>query len=489
MCERIFKLFLFLTGYGILPSLHAQYVYLFDSPQISPIPLTILDNPLASKTKSLDPHQTDRSLVKFGMGEEMDQSNQPLDLPKIEHPTAHEIFYSATYNLTDDNSSLPFDFVQSLLSVAEEPYRNPPSQVLEDGVLSKIEKFLEDFFIFEANASNSSAYAMEKNNYSESLANESLFQFPIPRTELISIYPAVGPSRKDQSDDGHIPQDSKLHFNPISLVHPYPIFASPKNQPLFSFNPFQQNSFEPLDSSTSFIVLEKQIPNPRHIRSSRQRRANWNYPSIYSWEINDFDPSNTSANPIGAFSSDQNLTAFTPLYPTIDPPLLEYNPPGSGNVQQISVKLSIEANDGIGSLAVLAYGMTGGNALNDYTGTSGFHFMTATDWDDVNGDVTEHFTLETSGIDAWLNGFDGYNESTDLWGIHKDGDDFYLTYEFSNLNFSPVPEPSTYFMTGALFCLIGCNRTSRQSAKRLSIALLKKFTEKSKHFPIKEQIP
>ena len=93
--------------------------------------------------------------------------------------------------------------------------------------------------------------------------------------------------------------------------------------------------------------------------------------------------------------------------------------------------------------------------------------MTATDWDDVNGDVTEHFTLTTTGIDAWLNGFDGYNEPTDLWGVYKNGDDFYLTYEFSNLNFTPVPEPSTYFMTGALFCFIGCNKASRNTFKSL----------------------
>jgi hypothetical protein len=485
MCKRIFKLFLFLTGYGILPSLHAQYVYLFDSPQISPTPLTILDNPLASKTKPLDPHQTDTSLVKFGMVEEMDQSNQPLDLPKIEHPTAHEIFYSATYDLTDDNSSLPFDFVQSLLSVAEEPYRNPPSQVLEDGVLSKIEKFLEDFFIFEANASNSSAYAMEKNNYSESLPNGSLFQFPVHGTELISIYSTGGPSGKDQFDDGHIPQDSKLNFNPISLVHPYPIFASPKNQPLFSFNPFQQNSFEPLDTSTSFMVQGEEGSNPRHIRSNRQRRAAWNSANTYTWEINDFNPTNTSANPVGVISKpfDENLTSF------------ETDPTDA------SIFLEIFANGGVGSLAVLAYGMTGGNALNDYAEDDGFKIMTATGWDADNNasnpdslDVSTYFSLKTEEIDyatgspinEWLNGYPTYDN---LWGVWKEGDDFYLTYKFSNLNFSPVPEPSTYFMTGALFCLIGCNRTSRQSARRLTDALFKKFTEKFKHSPNKEQIP
>jgi len=31
--------------------------------------------------------------------------------------------------------------------------------------------------------------------------------------------------------------------------------------------------------------------------------------------------------------------------------------------------------------------------------------------------------------------------------------------------YSAVPEPSTYFMTGALFCFIGCNRSSRNTIK------------------------
>jgi len=122
--------------------------------------------------------------------------------------------------------------------------------------------------------------------------------------------------------------------------------------------------------------------------------------------------------------------------------------------------------------------------MNDYLGNNGFHFMTATGWD-ANGTVTSKFSLETSGVDQWLNGYD----SSTAWGVHKAGNEFYLTYEFSNLNFSPVPEPSTYFMTGALFCLIGCNRTSSQSARRLTYALFKKFIEKFKHSPNKEQIP
>ena len=282
--------------------------------------------------------------------------------------------------------------------------------------------------------------------------------------ESLSYFPPIDPFAKPQNIKiSNLEEKSRKEVKPFLAKYPAFTILS-HSSGLHDFDIFSLNSQEIQsdEEAESFEIF---------VQNSRLRRADWNYSRVYSWEINDFDPSNRSANPIGAISSnptpDQNLTAFNPLYPSIEPKLYEENPPDSGNFEQISVKLSIEANDGIDSLSVLAYGMTAGNALNDYTGTNGFHFMTATDWDDVNGDVTEHFTLTTTGIDAWLNGFDGYNEPTDLWGVYKNGDDFYLTYEFSNLNFTPVPEPSTYFMTGALFCFIGCNRASRNAFKSL----------------------
>ena len=48
-------------------------------------------------------------------------------------------------------------------------------------------------------------------------------------------------------------------------------------------------------------------------------------------------------------------------------------------------------------MAVLAYGMTGGNALNDYNTTNGFLFVTAPGCNGVNNDVTNYFELTTNG--------------------------------------------------------------------------------------------
>ena len=93
--------------------------------------------------------------------------------------------------------------------------------------------------------------------------------------------------------------------------------------------------------------------------------------------------------------------------------------------------------------------------------------MTATGYTESTGDVSHDFAISIygegggTGIGEWLNGYD----SQAAWGVYYDNTDnyFYLTYEYSNLNFSPVPEPSTYFMTGTLLCFIACNRQSRKS--------------------------
>ena len=249
------------------------------------------------------------------------------------------------------------------------------------------------------------------------------------------------------SKDSHLKEQN---FKLQNLFHGYPQFLPKYNSvPEFYYDIFSSSPLEPIARLENNEALTSEtLEDPvNSIQSSRQRRANWVPGTTYHWEIDDFTPGADSK-----LNEPDNFTAF----------------PSNGQ----KFNLSIIANDGIDSLAVLAYGMTGGNALNDYTGTSGFNFLTLESWG-VSGDVTSSFNLITSGsgghtgIDAWLNGFDGYTQPTDLWGVHKDGNELYLTYEFSNLNFSPVPEPSTYFMTGALFCLIACNRESRRSIKKL----------------------
>ena len=260
-------------------------------------------------------------------------------------------------------------------------------------------------------------------------------------------------------------------FKLQNLFHNYPQFLPKSNSaPAFYYDIFSSNPLEPIvrlenNQALTTETLEDPVTS---IQSSRQRRADWVTGTTYNWEIDDFTPGADSK-----LNQPDNFTA----YPS--------------NSQKFN--LSIIANDGVDSLAVLAYGMTGGNALNDYTGTSGFNFLTISGWG-ASGDVTSSFNLTTSGsgghtgIDAWLNGFDGYNQPTDLWGVHKNGNELYLTYEFSNLNFSPVPEPSTYIMTGALFCLIACNRESRRSIKKLVSLFYSRHSRKENPTEIENQV-
>jgi hypothetical protein len=260
-------------------------------------------------------------------------------------------------------------------------------------------------------------------------------------------------------------------FKIQTFFYDYPQFLPKSNSaPAFYYDIFSSSTLEPIArlENKEALIYETLEDPVNSIQSSRQRRNNWATGNTYEWEIDDFSP--------GADFKLNEPTNFA----TAPSSIQKFN-------------LSIIANGGIDSLAVMAYGMTGGNALNDYAGTSGFNFLTATGWD-ASGDVTNSFNLITSGsggntgIDAWLNGFDGYTQPTDLWGVHKNGNELYLTYEFSNLNFTPVPEPSTYFMTGALFCLIGCNRTSRRSLKKFIFHFFKKTSTKENCTEVENQV-
>ena len=245
------------------------------------------------------------------------------------------------------------------------------------------------------------------------------------------------------------PENSSRFLSYRDVMSPYPRYSE-ITSPFASskYNIFENNfekTFGLPDSPEKAVEIATSIETTV-MRSTRQRRSDWNSSLTYTWEMDDFDPTATHAK--------LGVTNFN----------------GGSPDSNLRFQLEISANDGLGSLAVLAYGTTGGNAMNDYTESNGFHFMTATNWSG-NGDYTHNFTITTSnlgggdtGIDSWLNGFDNFDQ-TNLWGVWKNNNHFYLTYNFSSLNYSPVPEPSTYFMTGALFCLIGFNRSSRNALK------------------------
>jgi hypothetical protein len=360
----------------------------------------------------------------------------------------------------------------------------------EENLVPQISAFLEDFIKIRGSSFSYFTLPAERFHYDTadliSLSHDYRYALTDQLLSHADSFFYHGPvvSVSNKTKEFSEVDSSVFSFRPESLHTHYPNFSFIRYSPSkFTFNAFLEDPFVPIPLETQFVKKEvKTEGTAKYIKSNRQRRNSWVF-DYYKWEINDFDPTNKNSNLLGAIGLlEGNLTNFDNGMPNPD--------------ANETIYLEIIANDGIDSLDVLAYGMTGGNALNDYTGNNGFHFMTATGWGNSETDVTSYFNLITTpdsgsgdtGIDAWLNGFDGYNQPTDLWGVYRDGDKFYLTYEFSNLNFSPVPEPSTYFMTGALFCLIGLNRTSRNSIKKLLYLLLVKFSRNYNAREVKKNV-
>jgi len=87
----------------------------------------------------------------------------------------------------------------------------------------------------------------------------------------------------------------------------------------------------------------------------------------------------------------------------------------------------------------------------------------------ITGTLPSSITIDASAVKYYMNWHYGDWDisTTDVSANHYD-----LVY------YSAVPEPSTYFMTGALFCLIGYNRVSRLAAKRICKRTLEKIFNK-----------
>ena len=81
---------------------------------------------------------------------------------------------------------------------------------------------------------------------------------------------------------------------------------------------------------------------------------------------------------------------------------------------------------------------------------------TYNDFMKITGTLPSSITIDASAVKYYMNWHYGDWDisTTDVSANHYD-----LVY------YSAVPEPSTYFMTGILFCFIGCNRSTRNTIK------------------------
>ena len=474
MCLNLCR-FLLILGLAIasIPS-HAQYVHSIKNRSIE----------LLEKEINAEPYRTFKTNF---LSKEIDLTNYQVGLSKIErasrkdykYPSHSEIPLVSPYQKEiirgkfGGGQSVSYEYASQSgfhsLRKSNKKSDQPFESLEKHSYAARTSIFLENLKINKSSFLNETNLPLYGHSFQSSTEFYGAYDynslhtnnyFSDAGTAIYEIYPDLDEQKKVFEKS----TDQVNFFHERSLFSQYPDFSFlPLNPPKFLFDIFSLNALIPLPQNENIVTSEdKTYYTTNYPRDKRQRRANWIAGNTYSWEINDFNSSNSSDNPKltepSNFVSAPNTTT-------------QFN-------------LNVIANDGIDSLSVLAYGTTGGNAQNDYIGSQGFLFLSASGWTGNDGDVTSFFNLNSSssggntGIDEWLNGFDGYTKATDLWGVYKAGDNFYLTYEFSNLNFSPVPEPSTYFMTGALFCLLGCNSSSRRSLKFLLCGTLLKYSAK-----------
>ena len=481
--DVFFKKWLLIGAFGLLQkfSLEAQYVHPFKTYHHKSHNFSIVSS-FSKKFISLPHSSSENNYPKFLLPQfELDRKVSQLSNLHSDSENYNPSKSSRRENLVELNlSQSPNHATDHIQTLPDLPLDFDPNDFLERETFIPFSSY---HLIKDQNSIENPLHwegSKEPEDYN-SLTSYITFEFEYLTKQHLS--PAMLYSGTKKSPDTHSPNLQTNHSTPKDiqllgqnfkiqhLFHDYPQFLPKSNSaPTFYYDIFSSSPLDPVArlENVEGLTTQKRIDPVNSIQSSRQRRADWVPGNTYHWEIDDFTPGADSK-----LNEPDNFTAF----------------PSSGQ----KFNLSIIANDGIDSLAVLAYGMTGGNALNDYTGSSGFNFLTVDSWS-ASGDVTSSFNLITSGsggqtgIDAWLNGYDGYTNPTDLWGVHKSGNELYLTYTFSNLNFSPVPEPSTYFMTGALFCVIVYNRESRRSIKKLVSFFYSRHSKKENPTELENQI-
>ena len=156
---------------------------------------------------------------------------------------------------------------------------------------------------------------------------------------------------------------------------------------------------------------------------------------IYDWEISDFD---------GSAGSGWDVLAYNAL--TFE----------GGQAFDINI-FSLQSNGTAGA--------NSGNTFAPKSGTGGFKFLDGSshaniNWGSFTNPGTGGGTLSDSYFDINQQGWSHYNHHMGNWSVYYDGGgDFYL-------QFSAVPEPSTYVMVTGLLMLPGYNFVRRMRKKK-----------------------
>ncbi|MEK9772910.1 MAG: hypothetical protein VW576_05040 [Opitutae bacterium] len=183
-------------------------------------------------------------------------------------------------------------------------------------------------------------------------------------------------------------------------------------------------------AESEFSRFDRSSTEPNRLPANRQRRL-----TTYVWEMSDFsDYASNNTNDyfnLTGWSGDDLKIVLKPLSSGGVAAGTDEN--GSAS-QGVATNMPVYPNSGIWSPSTRTY--------NDFL--------------KITGSLPTSITIDASAMKYYMNWYYGdWDISTaDVSANHYD-----LIY------YSAVPEPSTYFMTGALFVLIGTNRNTRKLTK------------------------
>ena len=213
-----------------------------------------------------------------------------------------------------------------------------------------------------------------------------------------------------------------LSYNEV--LTSYPVYSGiTSSTPLVYYNIFESETLESFSSENSY-------PETTYAVVSRQRRL-----TTYVWEMTDFavydkDTANDFLDLTG-YGGDDLMIVLKPLS---SGSVAAGTAENGGATQGVASNMPVYLDSGIWSPSSRTY--------NDFM--------------KITGTLPSSITIDASAVKYYMNWHYGDWDisTTDVSANHYD-----LVY------YSAVPEPSTYFMTGILFCFIGCNRSTRNTIK------------------------
>lgn len=441
--------------WGFIGNLNAQYIHSLDSFQIQDpdsrkayFPKTYQDNFLSNYV-SID------FLIEFGLSSQVEENIDllPRDSDsRFQNPSPKEDDFDKTHDFC-----LPLSELISKTSDFETIDRNPSN--IYDFNLSqsfplvrnfdRINQFLGELYSFYEKGDHLSNFtiSLTSNSYLNGLSFNTFealkYGKGITNTSNADQLPATQiPTVSIHSKHQHSPS---LHFespNSNLVFSSYPNFSSVKQQQSgYSFNAFSDTPFEPTTKDLTFI------------KSNRSLRL-----TTYIWEMTDFsDYVSNNTNDyfqLTGYSGDDLKIVIKPLF--------------SGGVEA-GTDENVSATQGVAS----------NMPVFPDSGIWTPSTRTYNDFMKITGTLPNSITIDASAVKYFMNWHYGYWDfsTTDVSENHYD-----LVY------YSAVPEPSTYFMTGALLCLLGSNRQTRRSLKLIFAKLFYKLTLKVSCSSIRKKV-